>query len=179
MHMEGGGKKTPHSSYMYNEGNVFVQFVWLGESMSYIVYLKGAEAAHFDFPVTENDAEMILQLIWEWLMYNQLLSCRCWAPSSLWWMMLSIPVVPFRFIDLSLRHVSATWPGHYGCDPDARGRHRWNLDLSQGAAGGDAKLSENVWRLTMVKDLHRKTHNCLTGALVGCLPFSFNKRTLQ
>lgn len=34
---------------MYNEGNVFVQFVWLGESLSYILYLKGAEDAHFDF----------------------------------------------------------------------------------------------------------------------------------
>lgn len=67
---------------MYNEGNVFVQFVWLGESLSYILSLKGAEAAHFDFPAPENDAEMILQLIPEWLMYNQLLSCRCWAPPT-------------------------------------------------------------------------------------------------
>lgn len=80
MHMEEGGEKA-HNSCMYNDGNVFVQFVWLGESLTYILYLKGAEAAPFDSPATENDAEMILQLIWEWLMYNQLLSCHCWAPS--------------------------------------------------------------------------------------------------
>lgn len=51
-------------------------------------------------------------------------------------MILSILVVPFRSIDLSLRHVSATWPGHYGCDPDARGQHGggWELHLSQGVA---------------------------------------------
>ena len=49
-------------------------------------------------------------------------------------MTLSIPVVPFRSIDLSLRHVRATWPGHYGCDPDARGRRRGSRHLSQGAA---------------------------------------------
>lgn len=134
--MEGGGEKTSYcSSSMYNDGNVFAQFVWLGERWSCILHLKGAEAARFDFPANENDAGMILQLISEWLMYNQSLSCHCWAPSSLWWMTLSIPVVPFRFIDLSLRHVSATWPSHYGCDPDARGRHQWNLDLSQGATG--------------------------------------------
>lgn len=38
-------------------------------------------------------------------------------------MTLSISVVPFSSIDLSVRYVSTTWPGHYGCDPDVRGQH--------------------------------------------------------
>lgn len=62
MHIR-GGEKNLHSACMYNEGNVFVQFAWLGGSLSYILFLKGAEAAHFDFPAPENDAEMILELI--------------------------------------------------------------------------------------------------------------------
>lgn len=141
MHME-EEKKKKTLRCLYNEGNVFVQFVLLGESPSYFLYLKGAEDARFDFSATENDAEMILRLIWEWVMNNQLLSYSCWGPSSLWWMTLSIPVVPFRSIDLSLRHVSTTWPGHYGCDPDARGQYQRSCYPSQGAAGSEAKLSQ-------------------------------------
>lgn len=56
-------------------------------------------------------------------------------------MTLSIPVEPFRSIDLSLKHVSTTWPGHYGSDPDARGQHWRKLHLSPGAAGSDVKTS--------------------------------------
>lgn len=138
----GGRKEKRTLRCLYNEGNVFVQFVLLGESPSYFLYLKGAEDARFDFSATENDAEMILRLIWEWVMNNQLLSYSCWGPSSLWWMTLSIPVVPFRSIDLSLRHVSTTWPGHYGCDPDARGQYQRSCYPSQGAAGSEAKLSQ-------------------------------------
>lgn len=46
-------------------------------------------------------------------MSNQLLCRSGWGPSSLWWMSSSIPVVPLGSVDLSLRHVSTTWPGHY------------------------------------------------------------------
>lgn len=64
MHME-EEKKRKTLRCLYNEGNVFVQFVLLGESPSNFLYLKGAEDTRFDFSATENDAEMILGLIWE------------------------------------------------------------------------------------------------------------------
>lgn len=44
------------------------------------------------------------------------------ATASFRRMALSISVGPSSSIDLSLRHVSTTWPGHHGCDPDVRGR---------------------------------------------------------
>lgn len=38
---------------MYNEGNEFMYFVWLDEGLSYVLSVKGAEAAHVDSPATE------------------------------------------------------------------------------------------------------------------------------
>lgn len=53
-------------------------------------------------------------------------------------MALSISVAPFSSIDLSVRHVSTTWPGHHGCDPDVRGRRGRSVHPSQ-IHGGDTE----------------------------------------
>lgn len=54
-------KKGLYRACMNNDNNVFVQIVWLGESLSYILSLKGWEAARFDFHLLpESYPEIIL-----------------------------------------------------------------------------------------------------------------------
>lgn len=60
------------------------------------------------------------------------------ATASFRRMALSISVGPSSSIDLSLRHVSATWPGHHGCDPDVRGRRGRGVHPSR--RGRDPRL---------------------------------------
>lgn len=114
MHVE--EEKGGPWSCMYNEGNVFARFVSWGESLSFSLYPKAAEAAAFDSCAAENDAGIISAIDPRErarAMSNQLLCRSGRGPSSLWWMSSSIPVVPLGSVDLSLRHVSTTWPGHY------------------------------------------------------------------
>lgn len=117
------------------------KFVWLGES-----HISCALRVQRLLPLISLHLKMMQKWFCNWFP-SDWCTINCWqSPSSFKWIALSIPVLPFRSIDLSLRHVSTTWPSHYGCDPDARGRDQGNLHLSEELLN-QAEDNNRGWRL--------------------------------